>query len=52
MVLVAIEHKEKGTGFVAMKEVESVSDEEIKSFLSPNIQPGHEIRTDAFPAQA
>jgi transposase-like protein len=49
-VLVAIEYKEKGAGFVAMKAVEGVSGEEIKNFLSRNLQPGREIRTDAFPA--
>jgi len=49
-VLVAIEHKEKTAGFVAMKAVESVSGEEIKYFLRRNLKPGREVRTDAFPA--
>ena len=42
-VLVAIKHKEKGAGFVAMKAVEGVSSEEIKNFLSRNLKPGREI---------
>jgi transposase-like protein len=49
-VLVAIEHKEQGAGFVATKAVESVSGEEIKNFLRRNLQPSREIRTDAFTA--
>ena len=49
-VLVAVEHKGKKAGFVAMKAVERVSSKEIKSFLHRHLNPGREIRTDAFPA--
>jgi len=49
-ILVAVEHKAKTAGFVAMKAVESVSGKEIKSFLECHLNPGQHVRTDAFPA--
>jgi transposase-like protein len=49
-ILVAVEHKAKTAGFVAMKAVESVSGKEIKSFLEHHLNHGQKVRTDAFPA--
>ena len=49
-VLVAVEHRDKAAGFVAMKAVESVSGEEIDSFLKQHLISGRQVRTDAFPA--
>lgn len=49
-ILVAVEHKKKTAGFVAMKAVESVSGKEIKSFLERHLSPDQQVRTDAFPA--
>jgi len=49
-VLVAVENKGKGAGFVAMKAVDSVSGEEIQKFLKHNLGEKINVRTDAFPA--
>jgi transposase-like protein len=49
-ILVAVEHKAKTAGFVAMKAVESVSGREIKSFLERHLNHDQQVRTDAFPA--
>ncbi|MCP4682631.1 MAG: IS1595 family transposase, partial [Desulfobacterales bacterium] len=49
-VLVAVENKGKGAGFVAMKAVDSVSGEEIQKFLKHNLEEQINVRTDALPA--
>ena len=49
-VLVAVERKDKGSGFIAMKAVDTISKETVKDFLKYHIQEGHHIRTDALPA--
>ena len=49
-ILVAVEHKTKTAGFVAMKAVENVSGKEIKSFLERHLNHGQQVRTDALPA--
>jgi len=49
-VLVAVEHKDKKAGFVAMKAVDTVSGEEIKRFLNRHLPNGRQVRTDALPA--
>ena len=49
-VLVAVEHKDKTAGFVAMKAVDTVSGDEIKKFLSRHLANGRQVRTDALPA--
>ena len=49
-VLVAVERKDEGSGFIPMKAVDTISKETVKDFLEHHIQKGHHIRTDAFPA--
>lgn len=49
-ILVAVEHKGKTAGFVAMKAVEAVSGKEIKHFLERHLNNGQKVRTDALPA--
>ena len=49
-ILVAVEHKGKTAGFVAMQAVEAVSGKEIKHFLERHLKNGQKVRTDAFPA--
>jgi transposase-like protein len=49
-VLVAVENKGKTAGFVAMKAVETVSRETIKSFLERHLNLGQQVRTDALNA--
>jgi len=49
-VLVAVENKGKTAGFVAMKAVETVSRETIKSFLERHLNLGQQVRTDALAA--
>lgn len=49
-VLVAVEHRGKSAGFVAMKAVETVSGEEINAFLNQHLANGQHVRTDALPA--
>jgi len=49
-ILVAVEHKGKTAGFVAMKAVETVSGKEIKHFLERHLNNGQKVRTDALPA--
>ena len=49
-VLVAVEHRPKTAGFVAMKAVDSVSQKEIKSFLKHQLNHSQQVRTDALPA--
>lgn len=49
-VLVAVENRGKAAGFVAMKAVETVSRETIKSFLGHHLYRGQQVRTDALNA--
>ena len=49
-VLVAVETREKGAGFVAMKAVATISKKTVKSFLAFHLKPGQNVRTDALPA--
>jgi len=49
-ILVAVENRGKTAGFIAMKAVETVSGETIKSFLEHHLNHGQQVRTDALPA--
>jgi len=49
-VLVAVETRTKGAGFVAMKAVDTVSHETVSAFLASHLKGGQTVRTDAFPA--
>ena len=49
-VLVAVETRGKGAGFVAMKAVETVSKNTVREFLSRNLKEGQTVKTDALPA--
>lgn len=49
-VLVAVETRTKGAGFVAMQAVDTVSKETVRDFLMFHLNPGQNVRTDAYPA--
>jgi len=49
-VLVAVETRSQGAGFVAMQAVEAVSKKNVRDFLKFNLKAGQHVRTDAFPA--
>lgn len=49
-VLIAVESRDKGAGFVAMKAVESVSKDSVRDFLTFHLNPGQDVRSDALPA--
>ena len=49
-VLVAVETREKGAGFVAMQAVGTVSNETVRKFLSKHLEVGQTVKTDALPA--
>jgi transposase-like protein len=49
-VMVAVEHRGKSAGFVAMGVVETVSGEEINTFLKRHLANDLHVRTDALPA--
>lgn len=49
-VLVAVESRGKGAGFVAMQAVDTVSTITVQPFLSNHLKPGQHVRTDALPA--
>lgn len=49
-VLVAVETREKGAGFVAMQTVDHVCKESVRQFLARNLHPGQTVKTDALPA--
>ena len=49
-VLVAVETREKGAGFVAMKAVDTVSKDTVREFLSRHLKERQTVRTDALPA--
>jgi len=49
-VLVAVETRYKGAGFVAMQAVDTISEATVQPFLSLHLKPGRNVRTDALPA--
>lgn len=49
-VLVAVEARTKGAGFVAMKAVDTISKKTARDFLRFHLKAGQTVRTDAFPA--
>jgi len=49
-VLIAVETRDKGAGFVAMTAVDSVSKETVRDFLAFHLKPGQDVRSDALPA--
>jgi len=49
-VLVAVETRTKGAGYMAMQAVDTVSEATVKPFLSFHLKPGQIVRTDALPA--
>ena len=49
-VLVAVETREKGAGFVAMQAVDNVCKESVRMFLAWHLHPGQSVKTDALPA--
>jgi len=49
-VLVAVEHRGKSAGFVAMRAVDTVSSKEINAFMKRHLANGQRVRTDALPA--
>lgn len=49
-VLVAVETRKKGAGFVAMQAVETVSKETVRQFLSQHLKREQTVKTDALPA--
>jgi transposase-like protein len=49
-VLVAVESRGKGAGFIAMQAVDTVSEETVRPFLAFHLKSGQNVRTDALPA--
>lgn len=49
-VLVAVETREKGAGFLAMQAVESVCARTVSNFLAKRLRAGQTVKTDALPA--
>ena len=49
-VLVAVESREKGAGFLAMQAVDSVCTRTVGSFLTRHLREGQTVKTDALPA--
>ena len=49
-VLVAVETREKGAGFVAMQAVDSVNKGTVRQFLAKHLKDGQTVKTDALPA--
>lgn len=49
-VLVAVETREKGAGFVAMQAIDSVSKNNVGQFLIRHLYAGQTVKTDALPA--
>jgi len=49
-VLVAVETREKGAGFVAMQAVDSVSKITVRRFLAKHLKADQTVKTDALPA--
>lgn len=49
-VLVAVETRKKGAGFVAMQVVDTISKETVRKFLSRHLKVEQTVKTDAFHA--
>ena len=49
-VLVAVETRSKGAGFMAMQAVDTVSEITVQPFLTVHLKSGQIVRTDALPA--
>lgn len=49
-VIVAVETRDKGAGYVAMQAVDTVSKATVRPFLDFHLKHGQSVRTDAFPA--
>ena len=49
-VLVAVETREKGAGFLAMQAVDSVCTDTVGYFLVRHLRNGQTVKTDALPA--
>lgn len=49
-VLVAVEKRAKGAGFVAIQAVNTVSKETVRDFIAHHLEAGQTVRTDAFQA--
>jgi transposase-like protein len=49
-VLVAVETRRKGAGFVAMQAVDSISKKTVRDFLTFHLKAGQTVKIDAFPA--
>lgn len=49
-VLVAVETREKGAGFVAMQAVDSVNKRTVRQFLAKHLKDGQTVKTDALSA--
>jgi len=49
-VLVAVETREKGAGFVAMQAVDSVNKGTVRQFLAKHLKDGQTVKTDALSA--
>jgi transposase-like protein/ribosomal protein L37AE/L43A len=49
-VLVAVETREKGAGFVAMQAVNTISKVTVRQFLAKHLKADQTVKTDALPA--
>ncbi len=49
-VLVAVETREKGAGFIAMQAVNTVSKVTVRKFLAKHLKADQTVKTDALPA--
>jgi len=49
-VLVAVETRETGAGFMAMQAVDTISEATVHPFLTYHLRSGQNVRTDALPA--
>jgi len=49
-VLLAVERRGKGAGFMSAQVVDSISKETVKRFVDECIHPGETVRTDAYRA--
>lgn len=49
-ILIAVEKHGHHAGFMAADTVEAINKESVREFCRRRLQPGQEVRTDAFPA--
>jgi hypothetical protein len=49
-VLVAVETRKKGAGFIAMQAIEGVSQKSVKQVLPRHFRTGQTVKMDALPA--